>query len=87
MVELLIGIVISYWAYKLLVIIRNSRELSRFSEECKALARKDNSETSKKLHAGGLAYKKANKKITTSNIIWFLLEVVGLSTVYFAFIH
>ncbi|UII77926.1 hypothetical protein LV716_09180 [Flagellimonas sp. HMM57] len=87
MVELLIGVVFCYWVYKLLVIIRNSRELTRFSEECEALSRRDNSETAKKLKAGGLAYKKANKKITTSNIVWFLVEVIGLSAVYFVFIH
>ncbi|TXN37956.1 hypothetical protein FVB32_06605 [Flagellimonas hymeniacidonis] len=84
MVKILIGIVVCLWIYKLAKIIQNSKELNAFSKECLELAKKG-SVISTQYKLGAEQYKKANRKITISKLIWFFIEVGSLVTLYFIF--
>jgi len=86
MVKILIGLFICLWIYKLVKIIQNSKELNAFSEECLELAKKGNA-ISTPYQLGAEQYKKANRKITVSKLIWFFIEVGSLVAIYFIFLR
>lgn len=83
MVKVVIGVFVSIWIYKLVKIILNSKELNKFSKDCLELARKKGNATSTQFKLGAEQYKKANRKITRSKLIWFFIEVVSLVGLYF----
>ncbi|MEO9512346.1 MAG: hypothetical protein ABJN84_14945 [Flavobacteriaceae bacterium] len=86
MVNTLIGIVISFWIYKLIKIIHNSKELNSFSRECLDLTRRKGGLMSEQFELGAEHYKSANRKITISKLIWFFIEVASFVGIYFIFI-
>lgn len=85
MIKVLIGVIVIYWVYKLVKIIQNSKKLNRFSKECLELARKKGNTASTQFKLGAEQYKKANRKITISKLIWFFIEVGSLVGLYFIF--
>lgn len=86
MINILIGVVICFWIYKLIKIVQNSKELNSFSKECEELVRKKGGMASEQFELGAQGYKSANRKITISKLIWFFIEVGSLVGIYFIFI-
>ena len=83
MIKVVVGVLVSIWIYKLVKIVLNSKELNKFSRECLELARKKGNATSTQFKLGAEQYKKANRKITQSKLIWFFIEVASLVGLYF----
>lgn len=86
MINILISVVVSFWIYKLIKIIQNSKELNSFSRECQDLAKRKAGPTSEQFELGAKNYKSANRKITVSKLIWFFIEVGSFVGIYFIFV-
>ncbi|SNY94742.1 hypothetical protein SAMN06265377_0402 [Flagellimonas pacifica] len=90
MVTFFLVLLFSIWSYKLVKIIRNSKDLSGFVKELENLSKKNkflDEQKSERYMLESNRYRLANKKITKSKLLWFSIEVMSIVVLYFVFIH